>query len=303
MLRFRRLHDVLQEVVGIVVVPVPGAPRVDLQELHEYLGEDRLTAPKWPQCLVFMDGLPKSHTNKLLRVKLGHRLGIPELSDSLSLIERTFEAHCPPQGTSLDVAITCHRVSVDATVVEEQLREAVVKNSDQYLHVTAHPDRVGALVAYIYNLERGKIVEAAMKVVDRYAVPSHICVLSSAPSDASELPVPQSSDSVAAILNGANESAGPVDPLVKEVQRIFEGLLSLDYAPSPSASFFNLGGSSMLASQLASKVRKEHGIPFSGAEVFHHTTCDAIASLIRDRMEGRSKRSWRSKVIETGERV
>jgi acyl-coenzyme A synthetase/AMP-(fatty) acid ligase len=45
---------------------------LDLLALHEYLGE-RLAAPKWPQCLVFMDSLPKSHTNKLLHVKLGAR--------------------------------------------------------------------------------------------------------------------------------------------------------------------------------------------------------------------------------------
>ena len=282
---FSALHDVLQEVVGIVIVPVPGVPRVDLQELHEYLSEDRLTAPKWPQCMVFMDALPKSHTNKLLRVKLGNRLGIPELSDSLPLIERTFEAHCPPQGTSVDVAITCHRISVDAMVVEEQLRDAVVEKSDQYLHVTAHPSQMGALVAYVYNLDRSKVIDVSLKVVNRYAVPSHICILLDPPSDVTKLPMPQPSDSVAAILNGAEDAS---NPLVKEVQGIFEGLLSLGYAPSPSASFFNLGGSSMLASQLASKIRKVHGIPFSGAEVFHHMTCDAIASLIQDRIEARS---------------
>jgi long-chain acyl-CoA synthetase len=66
-------HDNIQEVVDIVVVMSPNYPRVDLPSLHEYLG-DKLAAPKWPQCLVFMDGLPKSHTNKLLRVKLGSRL-------------------------------------------------------------------------------------------------------------------------------------------------------------------------------------------------------------------------------------
>jgi len=39
----------------------------------------------------------------------------------------------------------------------------------------------------------------------------------------------------------------------------------------------------MLASQLASKVRKLHNISFGGAEVFHHSTCSDIAKVIRNR--------------------
>jgi len=76
-----------------VIVTKPGQPRVvDLAALHAFVA-DKLTPPKWPQCLVYMEGgLPKSHTNKLLRVKLGSRLGLPELSDSMSVWERTFEA-------------------------------------------------------------------------------------------------------------------------------------------------------------------------------------------------------------------
>lgn len=90
--------------MGIVVVMKAGRPRVDLATLPVYLRE-LLAAPKWPQCLVFMGSLPKSHTNKLLRVKLGTRLQLPELSDDMNTAERTFEAICPPQGTAIDVLI------------------------------------------------------------------------------------------------------------------------------------------------------------------------------------------------------
>lgn len=58
-------HNLLQEVVGLVLDMKAGRPRLDLASLHVYLGE-LLAAPKWPQCLVFMEGgLPKSHTNKV----------------------------------------------------------------------------------------------------------------------------------------------------------------------------------------------------------------------------------------------
>ena len=41
----------------------------------------------------------------------------------------------------------------------------------------------------------------------------------------------------------------------------------------------------MLASQLASRIRKKHEIPFSGAEVFHFSSCSAMATMIRQRGE------------------
>jgi hypothetical protein len=67
-------QKVLQEVVGIVVVMKAGRPHLDLSTLPVYLRE-LLAAPKWPQCLVFMGSIPKSHSNtKLFRVKLGTHL-------------------------------------------------------------------------------------------------------------------------------------------------------------------------------------------------------------------------------------
>lgn len=96
---FAARHDVLQETVGIVIVTEPGKARsLDLPTLHAFVA-DKLATPKWPQCLIFMDGgLPKSHTNKLLRVKLGDRLGLPEFSDDMTTWERTFEAQVSYQG-------------------------------------------------------------------------------------------------------------------------------------------------------------------------------------------------------------
>jgi acyl carrier protein len=99
------------------------------------------------------------------------------------------------------------------------------------------------------------------------------------------LAFPQSSDAVGAIEQEASsEGLGPADPLVMELQDIFQDLLDLDCQPAPDTSFFNLGGSSMRASQLASRVRKQHDIPFGGAEVFHFSSCNAIAGVIRDRL-------------------
>jgi acyl-CoA synthetase (AMP-forming)/AMP-acid ligase II/acetyltransferase-like isoleucine patch superfamily enzyme/acyl carrier protein len=287
---FSASHSVLQEVVGLLLVPASNRPRIDLPGLHEYLSQGRLASPKWPQCIVYCDAVPKSFTNKLLRVKLGQRLTLPELNDSMYWIERTFNAKCPPQGTDVSVAIPCERVAVSAASVEQQLRSAMQLYEKSDLIIVPHAIKIGALVAYISSrLDRLLTIRIAQETLHAYLVPSHICVCSSSSSPyellvTDQLLPPQPSDAIGSILQ--EESAkglGPADPLVMELQDLIQNLLDLDCVPSPDTNFFNLGGSSMLASQLASKIRKQHAVQFSGAEVFHASTCNAIAAVIRER--------------------
>jgi acyl-CoA synthetase (AMP-forming)/AMP-acid ligase II/carbonic anhydrase/acetyltransferase-like protein (isoleucine patch superfamily) len=283
---FSALHHVLQEVVGIVVVPAPGRPRICLQTLHDHLGET-LVAAKWPQCLVFMDALPKSHTNKLLRVKLGQRLGLPELHDGMYPIERTFQAKCPVQGLAIQSAIPSERVPVCSDEVEKALASELVTDlmCDQQLLVVPHPTRIGFLVCYVCSIDRVAAIEVAQKTLDRYCVPSHFVELEKPVLSKQFLLPPQPTDAVSSILQNLNAKDGPVDPLVTEMQQLFQNLLDLDCLPAPDTNFFNLGGSSMMASQLASRIRKKHEIPFSGAEVFHFANCNAMATMIRQRGE------------------
>lgn len=277
---FSALHNVLQEVVGICIVMKAGRPRLDLAALHEYLGE-RLAAPKWPQCVVFMEGLPKSHTNKLLRVKLCSRLGLPELSDDMAAIDRTFEAACPPQGTALDVSIPTARVVVSPDDVQAKLQARVVTQGNQQLVVVPNAVRTGYLACYLLNIDRKSAIDVALETLDRYAVPSHFVIVQSLGVSPSELPAPQMSDAVASILQGGSSEV--TDPLISAFQEIFTELLVLDYLPGPDANFFHLGGSSMLASQLASKVRKRFSIACSGSEVFQHATASELSRLVRQR--------------------
>jgi acyl-CoA synthetase (AMP-forming)/AMP-acid ligase II/acetyltransferase-like isoleucine patch superfamily enzyme len=281
---FSTQHSVLQEVVGLLVVPEPNRPRVDLPTLQEYLGEGRLAAAKWPQCLVYIDAVPKSHTNKLLRVKLGQRFSLPEINDSMYAIERTYQATCPPIGTPVSVAILCERVMVNAQEVQSVLHASLVTQPDQDLRVVPHPTKIGALVAYVLNINRLTVVQMAKEKLDAYSVPGHVCLLSGPVGLLSDLTPPQQSDAVGSILQ--EESArgkGPVNSLVMELQELVQVLLDLDCLPAPATNFFNLGGSSMLASQLASRVRKLYDVPFGGVEVFQHPTCNAIAAVIRGR--------------------
>lgn len=304
---FSAPHSILQEVVAIVIVPVPTVPKIDLPTLHEYL-QSRLAAAKWPQVLVYMDALPKSHTNKLLRVKLGQRLNLPEMNDGMFPVERLFEATCPPQGTPVGVSIPCEPVVIDPDYVEGVFREdfrlplddstfetATVEHLRQLL-VTNHPSRYGALIVHAKNIDRQEIIDAAKVSLDAYLQPTHICL----PSDTTapltrrrcEHRIPQSTDAAGFIqmmssngLNARNGGAMTLDPVIQELQEMIQELADLDCLPSPDTSFFQLGGTSLLASQLASRIRKKYKASFSGADIFRHNNCFSIATKIKSERE------------------
>lgn len=285
---FSTRHVVLQETVGIVVVPSPNLPKIDLVSLHDFL-QSRLATPKWPQVLVFMDALPKSHTNKLLRVKLGERLGLPEMNDGMFLVERTYEAKCPPQGTPVGKAIICDQVRIDAASVQGVLHNALgLFLGGSQLIVTNHPRRHGSLVVHVKDVNRHEIIKNAKELLDAFLVPTHICLhddgVASLRRDLCEQFVPLSTDAVGFLEMMEGDSEALNDPMITELQEIIQGLVDFDCLPSPDASFFQVGGTSLLASQLASRIRKHYKVSFSGADVFQHNNCFAMAKKIKPQM-------------------
>ncbi|KAL0060241.1 hypothetical protein AAF712_012996 [Marasmius tenuissimus] len=58
-LAFSVEHDVLQEAIGLVVVPAEGQPRIGLQQLQSIV-KDSLHPSKWPFLLVYANDVPKN---------------------------------------------------------------------------------------------------------------------------------------------------------------------------------------------------------------------------------------------------
>eukprot|EP00536_Pseudo-nitzschia_multiseries_P004625 jgi/Psemu1/253765/estExt_Genewise1Plus.C_780027 len=287
---FSAPHDVLQEAVGIVLVHKSGERRLDLPTLHTFLHE-KLAPAKWPQCLVYMNALPKSHTNKLLRVKLGQRLNLPELNDSMAPVQRTFEATCPPQGTLVGVSIPSENVTVDLEYIQEILRRELKLSSPssrKQLLVTAHPSRIGSVTVHVHNICPKEVIHTSQRVFDAYLRPSHVCSYSDVISLQNIKKYPEPTDGVLCILRGDVAKRIIMDPMVREIQELVQELIDLDCLPAYDSSFFHVGGSSLLASQLASRVRKRYSCDFSGTDVFRHNTCLGMAQHIQ-RQQGKNK--------------
>jgi hypothetical protein len=249
---FSAKHNVLQETVGIVIQPNPNFPKIDLRMLHDFL-QSRLANTKWPQVLVFMGGLPKSHTNKLLRVKLGERLGLPEFNHAMLAVERTYEATCPPQGTPVGRPIDCKAVVIDARYVEHILHRALGGDGEE-LSVTTHQNRYGSLIVHTKSLNRKDIIKTAEETLDAYLQPTHICLhaLPDIPLNKyyCEQVNPKAADAVRfiAMMDDYGTVEAAMDPVVKELQGIVQVLVDLDCLPPPDTSFFQVGGTSLRCS-------------------------------------------------------
>jgi hypothetical protein len=59
----------------------------------------------------------------------------------------------------------------------------------------------------------------------------------------------------------------------------------------------------MLASQLASQIRKRFSVPINGSEVFQFTSPGELANLIRDRGGALSNLGLNGEILETGEGI
>jgi hypothetical protein len=161
------MHDVLQEVVRITLVMVPGRPRLDLPALHEYLGDRRRA--QMASVPGLHGRLPESH-QQAVAVKLGERLGLPELNDAMHP-SMYLRGQCPPQGTPLETPFPVHRRCF-GQCRGESVGRSHGSERDQQLVVVHHPTR-GSLVCHVLNIDRVETIEAAENCWIG-TVPSHI---------------------------------------------------------------------------------------------------------------------------------
>jgi acyl carrier protein len=82
----------------------------------------------------------------------------------------------------------------------------------------------------------------------------------------------------------------PRTPTEKVVEKVWSSLLSLDRV-SVHDSFFDLGGSSLLAMQAASRLGKELGIELGVRALFENVTIAELAGLIEETLKGKSSQA------------
>ncbi|CAG9977826.1 unnamed protein product [Clonostachys byssicola] len=285
-LAFSARHDVLQEVVAVVLVTPPKVPRVDLRTLHTVL-RSSLQQVKWPMLVVYMDDLPKKN-NKVLRISLSQRLKLPGVSDETNYLARHWEARCPPPDTALSVGIPSKLCPVDPLAVYHNLKEILPQNLRHYYRNSSD---IAAASLFIAPCRSGgpaldprlaDTVKSHMaKSLHNYLVPDQVQLMKE--------PLPT--------LPGGEVDEKKLDKAINELQEAtlakltasVEGRVTKAFADVlgcrpddvfPNADFFSLGGDSLRAGRLVSLLRTTFNVHLSINLIFNHGTVKAIASHI-----------------------
>ncbi|KAJ7607839.1 acetyl-CoA synthetase-like protein [Mycena polygramma] len=259
-LAFAIEHDVLQETIGIVVVPVPGRPRIGLAQLQDLL-RDHLHPSKWPFAIVYMDDLPKNAAGKPLRIKLATRLNIGKLTDAVPAIQRHFEANAPSNQAALSEPIPCSRIHAALTEVYGVSEAALRVRTD------------GAPEAFVaaHELDTSDLAAALARTLPGYAVPAPLHVLQGRHN--------LLRTSTGEPDFGAMESEMSEQALL--VRDIIGNLLLADSAMiKPDSDFFLLGGNSLLLGKLAYQIRRQTGVAIGVSSLFTNSTIKGIADII-----------------------
>lgn len=287
-LAFSILHDVLQEVVAIVLVTPPNVPRVDLKTLHLAL-QSTLQQVKWPVLITYMDDVPKKN-NKVLRINLAQRLQLPTLSDGTSYLERHWEAVCPPAETELSTPISARMVPVDDQLVLTSIKSTVPRNlSFHYDRKSGHsqlflaptgdcaaeplPDMAASLRASLSGCLHNYMVPDKIHVLPE-PLPVQLC----GRVDEEKLQMQLEKLLLATMTRPATSTQG-------QVAALFADVLAMHPSDIPKdADFFELGGDSLRAGRLLSALRRTFNVQVSVAVIFNSGSVEAIAAHI-DKMQ------------------
>ncbi|PTB71025.1 hypothetical protein BBK36DRAFT_1176362 [Trichoderma citrinoviride] len=285
-LAFSVPHDVLQEVVAVVLVTPANAPRVDLKTLQASL-RSSLQQVKWPVLITYMDDLPKKN-NKVLRIKLGQRCGIPELTDNTPYLSRHWQAICPLPDTDLSVPIKSSPCTLDYSKISVCLDEVFPLSS--FRHYCRQHHLRGTVEAFIAPAEGStgapkhqldQLKTELSKRIHGYMVPEHIHLLPDPlPLDRCGAVDNDALDALLAAMGGASlqeleaSIEGRVRKVFGEILCQPPGDIALD------VDFFALGGDSLKAGRLVSGLRSTFNTQIPISLVFNQGTVSAIAIFI-----------------------
>lgn len=294
-LAFSVKHDVLQEVVGVVLVTPRTQPRPDLRALHDALSES-LQKAKWPAVIIYMDAVPKGN-NKVLRIRVAERTSLPTYTDETPFLERHWEGICPPDNTPLSVPIEARQCEVDEGFIASSIKKCLPEKEHLDTHIrwneqqetleaVVAPSRNGADVPNKEELEAALAPQMAANM-DNYLIPHRIHVLPEPLPRLSRNPAAVDGPALEAILHDLQQKNA--DALQGSTQgrviATFADILQCDPSQvKPDADFFALGGDSLRAGKLIASLRSEFAVAVPIGMVFNNGTPKAIAQFIEENL-------------------
>ncbi|EDP94145.1 Amino acid adenylation, partial [Kordia algicida OT-1] len=182
----------------------------------------------------------------------------------------------------IDDQIKLHGVRVELDGIRSALLN--LENIGQVELIVHNDNTVDSLLCYYSGTEydKSELRETLGKTLDRNSIPDYFMYLEEFPLtlngkvDKRALPKPSE------LLKGSNYEA-PKGAVEESLSAIWAALLSIPQTSiGRNDSFFDLGGSSLKAIQLISRVYKQHEVQLSIGEIFNHATLKEQAALIAE---------------------
>lgn len=290
-LAFSVPHDVLQEVVGVVLVTPENAPRADLKLLHSSL-KSSLQSVKWPTMVVYMEDLPKRN-NKVMRIKLAERMSLRHLTDDLPYISKHWEGVCPPPDTELSTPIECAPCAVNLDLLVKEVSSFMpdgtafcvrVSPEDRALHLLIAPS--GPDEPLLHDRLPLFLKERLVANVSGYMIPQKIQSLQHPlPLDANGSFDDDAFQECLEKLEACASDGQEDFSVLGRVTKAFASVLSLTVSDVPAdGDFFDLGGDSLKAGRLLSVLRADFNVHIPIDAIFQNSSPEAMSTDIRDRL-------------------
>ena len=269
-------HATLQETVGVVVVTTKGIQDPGLRQLCQH-ASDRLPPAKWPQCLVLVEKIPRiGPTGKISRSAIAKTLDLAEISDGMSELDVTFEA---------DLTVGTGRKGI-ATREEATSRvAAALSNAPGVEDASAVVDTTGtnAIIGAVCpaTADAVKVMSYATRCLPGFLEPKEVIAVDAIPRG------PDGKCDAQALLSQwkaqkANDAGrGPLTSTQRAVAEAWAETLRVDARTvGLDDDFFQVGGSSIVAGQLAAEVRRRLSANLTGADIFRYRTVEQIAAKV-----------------------
>ncbi|KAJ4294227.1 hypothetical protein N0V90_007917 [Kalmusia sp. IMI 367209] len=289
-LAFSVPHDILQEVVGVVVVTPENSKRASLKDIQESV-KNVLSNIKVPVLVVYMNGgLPKNN-NKILRIGFAERLCLLELTDNASPAKRHFEADCPPPNTPLNIKMNCWEVETTHDALLESCRQILPASLECRVRVDAAGFYPRLFVAPCERLVTDRVsTSRLMKILrtflDGYNIPTKIVQFNE--------PFPSHEDAALDCKGAAMPwKVAPIHEISRKAMSSIEGSIAVEFGHvlsipleeiSTTSDFFELGGTSMAAGQLLSRLRKAFQVRLPIDVLFANSKVDVLANLVEEKL-------------------
>ena len=276
-------HATLQETVAVVVVPTRGIQEPGLRQLCQH-ASDRLPPAKWPQCLVLVDKIPKLATGKVSRSAIAKSLDIQEIRDGMWELDVTFEASLEVNAGRGSSGVAGHRPIATRDEATQRVAAALskasgVEDTAACIDTTGSNALVGAVTPADADTE--KVMSFACRCLPGFLEPKDVIAVDEIPRTADGK---CDSQALLALWKGqkaAGNNSAAFTATQRAVAEAWANTLNCDARTvGLDDDFFQVGGSSIVAGQLAADIRRKLSSNLTGADIFRYRSVKEIAAKV-----------------------